>query len=108
MSALVGICTHKHSFTVQRSNHKTIGHPVSNDLGLPLPGVATPSPSNALIYSSRTASPIVIYSSRTAWYVPIRTLGVVTPGSGDPWEWWPVTCPTPVTLCEFLLNMTFM
>src|SRR6218665_2603688 len=32
-----------------------------------------------------------IYFSRTASYVRIRILGVGTPGSGDPWEWRPVT-----------------
>ena len=32
-----------------------------------------------------------IYSSRRASYVRIRTLGVATPGSGDLWDWRPVT-----------------
>src|SRR6218665_3161797 len=85
--------------------------------GSPLPEVA--SPSIALIYSSRTASHIIIHSSKTTSHVYIlaqqhreyifkpnriariyssRTTSYVRiythPGSGDPWEWRPVTKQT--------------
>src|SRR6218665_1145266 len=61
------------------------------------------------IYSSKTASHVNIsaeqhceyifqpnsiariFSGRTASYVRIRTLGVASAGSGDLWEWRPVT-----------------
>src|SRR6218665_3904406 len=84
----------------------------------PLPEVATPS--FALIYSSRTASPIIIYSSRTASPVSIsaeqhlqymlqqnsivcsynapwewQPLGVAALGSGSPWEWRPLGVAVP-------------
>src|SRR6218665_2252264 len=58
-----------------------------HDLGSPLPAVATPN--IALIYSSRTASPIIIYSSRTASPVYISA-EQHHPYIYAPWEWRPM------------------
>src|SRR6218665_2012609 len=43
------------------------------------------------IYFSRTASRVYISTERHRPYVRIRTLGVATSASGDPWEWRPIT-----------------
>jgi len=81
-------------------------------LGSPLPASLLYIPAEqhrTMIYSSKTASPVYISAEQHRPYIHVHVLrqnsivcSYTNPGSGDPWEWRPITDAIDITQCRYL------